>query len=41
MCDAMKAEVGDHARDWMAVEMDEGEGLAEEEDEGLGGMGSV
>ena len=41
MCDAMKEEAGDHARYWMAVEMDEGEGLEVEEDGGLRGMGSV
>ena len=41
VCAAWRKEVGEHARDWMGLELDEAEGLEEEEDEGVSGMGSV
>jgi len=38
VCAALKKEVGEHARDWMAFEVDEAECLEEEEDEVVSGM---
>ena len=41
VCAAWKQDVGEHARDWMSFEVEEAEGLGEDEDEEVRGMGPV
>ena len=38
VCAAWKQDVGEHARDWMSFEVEEAEGLGEDEDGVVSGM---